>query len=78
MSIKQSQLILVGFGSYNLEDMLKWRDTDKEEDLVFAPDKWPPRFKPETSCSQREIEIFLEYVTWATSLLEKVQVDVKL
>jgi hypothetical protein len=72
MSEKLGQMILVGFGSFNLDTMLEWRDTDKEPDLVFAPDKWPPRFKPETSCSQKELETFLEYVAWATKLLENI------
>lgn len=68
----EKQLVLIGFGPHNLEDMLAWRGTEKEEDLLFAPDKWPPRFKPESSCSLKESEIFVEYVKWATDLMNSL------
>lgn len=72
MSEKIGQMILVGFGPHNLGDMLTWRETEKEQDLIFAPDKWAPRFKVEKSCSVKEFETFLEYVNWATTLLENI------
>jgi hypothetical protein len=72
MSEKLGQMILVGFGPHNLDDILTWRETEKEQDLIFAPDKWAPRFRPEKSCSVRKFETFLEYVNWATTLLENI------
>lgn len=78
MSEKLGQMVLVGFGPHNLDDMLTWRETEKEQDLIFAPDKWAPRFRPEKSCSVKEFETFLEYVNWATELLKTVSKDVKL
>jgi len=72
MSEKLGQMILIGFGPHNLVDMLTWRDTEKEQDLIFAPDKWAPRFRPEKSCSMKEFETFLEYVNWATALMQSI------
>lgn len=77
MSKKLGQMVLVGFGPYSLDTMLEWRDTEKEQDLIFAPDKWAPRFRPEESCSHKELETFMEYVDWATSLMKKISEEKK-
>ena len=49
-------LVLVGFGERSLRDMLEWIDTDKEDDLLSAFIKWPPVYRPETSCTNEEIQ----------------------
>ena len=49
-------LVLVGFGEQSLRDMLEWIDTDKEDDLLSAFIKWPPVYRPETSCTNEEIQ----------------------
>ena len=69
---KQETLILVGFGPHDLDEMLKWIGTEREEELLFAPDTWPPRFRAESSCSLKEYETFLQYVNWATEFIKKI------
>ena len=65
-------LILIGFGQHNLKDMMKWVGTEKEEKLIFAPDLWPPRYRPESSCSQEDLECFVQYVTWISNKMKEV------
>ena len=68
-------MILVGFDKYSLEEMLSWRGTEKEEDLVFASYRWPPRFREERSCSTRQMETFLEYVDWLSDFASNIVVS---
>ena len=65
------QLILVGFGKFDLKDMMKWVNTDRENELIFAPDKYPPRYRAESSCSQEDLETFVQYVGWMSELMKK-------
>lgn len=78
MAKRQNQLILVGFGKFNLDEMLKWRGTEQEEELIFAPDRLPPRFRPESACSEEQVLTFIEYVNWTSELLDQVGVEAKL
>ena len=39
---KETSLVLVGFGKHDLSEVLAWRGTQKEEDAILAPTKWPP------------------------------------
>lgn len=68
---KDISLVLVGFGKFDLNDMLKWRGSDKEEDLLMAPLNYPPRYREEKSCSQDQLEDFAEYVNWASKVLKE-------
>jgi len=75
MSKKEiGQLILVGFGQFDLKDMMKWVNTDRENELIFAPDNHPPRYRAESSCSQEDLETFVQYVSWASNFLKKIYV----
>lgn len=80
MSKAEKQLILVGFANkdkrFSLNEMLKWVGTGDEETLIYAPYKMSPIYRPETSCSQEEVQTFINYVEWTKSLLSKVGVEV--
>jgi hypothetical protein len=70
-SAKKNQLILVGFGEDDLLDMLAWRDTERQEELLIAPTQRMPRFRHFDRCSEEEILAFVEYVSWASKQLEE-------
>jgi hypothetical protein len=53
---KEPGLVLVGFGSNRLSDMLEWIDTPKENDLLSAFTKWPPVYRREEICEPEEIQ----------------------
>ncbi len=53
---KEPGLVLVGFGSNKLGDMLEWIGTSKEEDLLKAFKKWPPVYRREEICEPEEIQ----------------------
>ena len=57
-------LVLVGFGSNGLKDMLEWMDSPKEMDLLMAFKKWPPVYREERSCSQEEIQTACDYLAF--------------
>lgn len=61
-------LILVGFGKYDLSEVLSWRDSVKELDALNASTKWPPRYRPYRLCSEEDISLFLEYGQWISSI----------
>lgn len=63
--------VLVGFGKYILIDMLDWRGTDKEEDLLKAIEKWPPVYRRQTICSEEELLAHLEYANWLNTLIKE-------
>jgi len=62
---KTPGLVLVGFGGNRLEDMLHWIGTDKEDDLLSAFTKWPPVYREERICDQKDLKhacMFLAFV----------------
>ena len=71
-------LVLVGFGSHNLKDMLEWIDTDKEMDLLIAFKRWPPVYREEKACEPEDIETaftFLAYLQDVITEYEKENID---
>lgn len=64
-------LVLVGFGKYDLADMIKFIDTDNEERLVTEPFQkgWPPRYRRASACTQEEIENFRKFTTFITNVV---------
>lgn len=71
MSQTELSFCLVGFGKHELKDMLEWVGTDKEEDLVMASQKWPPRYRKLESCSEDEQLNFIQYVEFLSGFMKK-------
>jgi hypothetical protein len=61
---KEPGLVLVGFGSNKLGDMLEWIGTSKEEDLLKAFKKWPPVYRREEICDSEEIQQACDYLAF--------------
>jgi hypothetical protein len=70
---KKDNLVLVGFGNLDLEEMLTWIGTDKEQELLFAPYNMVPRYRTESACSEKNLTDFLSYVKWASEFLERAE-----
>ena len=68
-------LVLVGFGKYNLTDMLEWIDTDKEEDLAIAFKKWPPVYRREEICTEEDIKSACRYLAYLQDLILEYELN---
>lgn len=64
-------LVLVGFGKYDLVDMVKKLNTDEEERVVTEPFQkgWPPRYRRASACTPEEVEAFRTYTTFMTNVM---------
>lgn len=61
---KEPGLVLVGFGSNKLGDMLEWIGSEKEEDLLTAFKKWPPVYRREEICEPEEIQNACDFLAF--------------
>ena len=68
-------LILVGFGKHKLEDMLKWQNTEQEEDLATAFRKWPPVYRREGICSRDEIMSSMQYLAYLQDVILEYELN---
>jgi hypothetical protein len=57
-------LVLTGFGSHKLKDMLGWIGTEKEEDLLQAFTKWPPVYREERIADAEDIEYACRFLAF--------------
>lgn len=75
VNMKQTDnFILTGFGKNKLIDMLEWRgDSEKEKDLLLAPEKWPPVYRRIQICEKKEIEACREYLQWVDGLITQYE-----
>ena len=62
-------LVLVGFGKYNLKEMLLWQDTPQEEKLVTAFKRWPPVYRREEICSQDDLTAACQYLVYLNDVI---------
>lgn len=64
-------LVLVGFGKWELKDMVKWIDTDDEERLVTEPfqKNYPPRYRRVSACTKEEVETFRTFTNFMTNVI---------
>lgn len=64
-------MVLVGFGSRDLVDLVKFLGTDDEERAVTEPFEkgWPPRFKRVGICSEEEVEAFRTFTNFMTNVI---------
>lgn len=65
---KDENMVLVGFGKYELDEVLKWFGTSREIEALKAPILFPPRWRRESLCSDKEKSDFVKY----TSIVQKV------
>ena len=54
----------MGFGKYDLSEVLSWRGTQREEDAIMAATKWPPRYRRIEITVPEDIQRYTEYVEW--------------
>lgn len=72
MSKKEKEdLVLVGFGKYDLKDLIEFIDTPEEMILFMAPSEWPARYRRDTICDPEEIQAFRTYGMWVSNVLRK-------
>lgn len=72
MAKQPLELVLVGFGTKSLKEMLDLRGTNKEEELIFAPYNYPPRYRESRACSKEDLENFVEYTEWLSHFVAEV------
>ena len=65
----ETTMILMGFGKYDLKDMLKWRGTDREGDLVNAAANWPARWRRLRICDPEQNNAMVEYSKFIKEIL---------
>jgi hypothetical protein len=69
----EQPLILVGFGKYSLEEVMSWVGTEKEDDVLFAPKKWPPRYRRPEICENKDLDLFQKYTLYVCSLMAQLE-----
>ena len=62
-------LVLVGFGSHKLADMLEWIDTPREMDLAMAFRKWPPVYREQASCEPEDVQTAIQFLTYLKDVI---------
>ena len=62
-------LVLVGFGSHQLRDMLEWIGSEKEMDLATAFRKWPPIYREERACEPEDIQAACDFLKYLQDLI---------
>ena len=72
---KEPGLVLVGFGSNRLEDMLKWIGTDKEEDLLSAFTRWPPVYREERICDESDMKFACQFLAFVQDAILQYELD---
>jgi len=63
-------MILVGFGKFELVDVVKFIGTDREDELLQMPIKHIPRYRKPSSCLPEQVETFVQYVNWLSDKFE--------
>jgi hypothetical protein len=65
---REGNLVLVGFGKHNLDEILNWVGTPREIEALKAPLLWPPRWRRESLCSEEDKTNFAEYTATMQNL----------
>jgi hypothetical protein len=68
-------LVLVGFGGNRLEDMLHWIGTDKEDDLLSAFTKWPPVYREERICDQKDLKYACQFLAFVQDRILQYELE---
>ena len=66
-------LVLIGFGSHKLADMLEWIDTDKEIDLLTAFKKWPPVYREQATCEPEDVLTAVKFLTYLKDVITEYE-----
>jgi len=67
-------LIVVGFGKYDLKDLMGQKDTEEGQDRLINGISlygWPPRYRRASICTPEEITVFQEYLKWVLTKISK-------
>jgi hypothetical protein len=75
--ITKDGLVLVGFGKHKLKDMLKWIDTDQEQDLLTSFKKWPPVYRELRACDAEDVEVACDFLAYLRSVIEEYDKHIK-
>lgn len=62
-------MLLVGFGKYDLKDLVKFIGTPWEGQVLEAPLRAPARYRRPNICQKEEFEAFTVYLNWITDKL---------
>ena len=62
-------LVLVGFASHSLKDMMEWIGTSKEMDLLLAFKKWPPVYREERACEPEDIQTACRFLAYLQDVI---------
>ncbi len=68
-------LVLVGFGSHKLADMMAWIDTDQEIDLLTAFKKWPPVYREQASCEPEDVQTACDFLKYLQDVILEYEND---
>ncbi len=66
-------LVLVGFGSHQLKDMLEWIDTPQEMDLLMAFKKWPPVYREQRACEPEDVQIACKFLAYLGDVIKEYE-----
>jgi hypothetical protein len=66
-------LVLVGFGSHKLAEMLEWIDTDREMELLIAFKKWPPVYREQGACEPEDVETACRFLKYLSDVIEEFE-----
>lgn len=70
-------LVLVGFGSHCLKDMMNWIDTPKEMELLLAFKKWPPVYREERACEAEDIQTAYSFLAYLDAVIKEYEKENK-
>ncbi len=62
--------VLVGFGDYSLIDLMKFKGSDQEENIVMAPFRGIARNRRLSICTEEEVSTFKAYAFWMKDLFQ--------
>jgi len=66
-------LVLVGFGSHRLIDMLEWIGSSKEEELLTAFKRWPPVYRELRICSPEETKAAWDFLAFIKKAIDEYE-----
>ncbi len=70
----EDNLILVAFGETPLAEMMKWIDTDREEELQLAwLDAGIPVWRPMPSCEPEQVTACMQFLAYQMDLVVEME-----
>lgn len=72
---QKERLVLVGFGSHRLSDMLEWVGTKREMELLLAFKRWPPVYREEKACEPEDIQTACDFLSYLGEVIKEYETD---